>query len=235
MKFIVVDNYEALSEQVALIMVEEVKINKNANLCLASGSSPEKSYDIFVQKLLDEKINVENVLFTKLDEWCGFYDNYEVTCEKYLRDKLITPLRIADSKYISFKPDALDYDREVENVRLNLQETPVTLSILGLGKNGHLGLNEPASFLSPFAHISLLADITKMHDMVKDVEVISGMTIGMNEINNSKKIILIVSGLGKQEIFDRFLTGQICSTLPASFLWLHQDVTVIVQGDHFRF
>lgn len=235
MEYFTSENYYELSNLVASVMIDEIKANPKANICLASGSSPKLSYEIFTKRVLKENIDIKDVFFTKLDEWCGFEKNYEATCEKYLRDLILNPLGVNENKYISFKPDSNDYEREVETVKQKLQENPITLSVLGLGKNGHLGLNEPSNFLYPFAHISSLAEVTKMHDMVKDVEVSSGMTIGMNEILNSRKIILIVSGLNKQQVFDRFLLREIDTDLPATFLWLHQNVKVLIQSDQFTF
>lgn len=78
-----------------------------------------------------------------------------------------------------------------------------------------------------------LSDITRHHAMIDGSSLTHGMTIGMAEIMNAKKILLQVSGDGKEEIFKQFLSKKIDSYLPTSFLWLHPNVEVHVRLDQF--
>ncbi len=235
MKFLNVKNYRELSVITAQTMINAIKDNPCANICLASGASPDLAYQLFVQMVIEQSIDISHAMFTKLDEWCGFDGDHEATCEKYIQDRIIKKLNIKRENYITFNPNALDFKKEVEKVGKLLHQYPITLSILGIGKNGHLGLNEPNDYLNPFTHIEILSETTKAHQMLGNEVVDNGMTIGMNEILNSKNILLLISGSNKQEIFNQFLTEKITTKLPASFLWLHPNTTSIVQTDVFHY
>jgi len=233
MNFIHAKNYEELSIVVSKMMVETIESNPEANVCLATGSSPSLAYDLFVDHVRTRNTDVSTLRFTKLDEWCGIPMDHPSTCESFIRTKLLDPLKIPEDRYHSFDSMTTLYDEEGRRIHEALNKHPIDLCILGLGKNGHLGLNEPSRILVPFAHVAMLADQTKTHPMIEGVVVTKGFTLGMQEIMNSKRILLIVSGEGKQDIVRKFLKQEISTRLPASFLWLHPDVDVIVQDDRF--
>jgi galactosamine-6-phosphate isomerase len=231
MNFIHAKNYEELSIVVSEMMVETVEANPEANVCLATGSSPSLAYDLFVDHVRIHNIHVSTLRFTKLDEWCGIPMDHPSTCESFIRSKLLDPLTIHEDHYLSFDSMTIRYDEEARRIHEALAKHPIDLCVLGLGKNGHLGLNEPSHALLPFAHVAMLADQTKTHPMIEGVVVNKGFTLGMQEIMSSKRILLIVSGDGKQEVYRKFLDQTVDPQLPASFLWLHDDVIVVVQDD----
>ena len=233
MNFIHAKNYEELSIKVSEMMAETVEANPEVNLCLATGSSPSLAYDLFVDHVRTRNTDVSTLRFTKLDEWCGIPMDHPSTCESFIRTKLLDPLKIPQDRYLSFDSMTTLFDEEGGRIHEALTNRPIDLCILGLGKNGHLGLNEPSRILIPFAHVAMLADQTKTHPMIEGVVVNKGFTLGMQEILNSKRILLIVSGDGKQEIYRKLLNQEVDTELPASFLWLHDDVTVVVQDDRF--
>jgi len=96
-----------------------------------------------------------------------------------------------------------------------------------LGQNGHVAFNEPADSLHPHAHLAELSETSLNHTMINNagVEIKYGFTLGMADILQSKKIILLVNGTHKQAIMKRLLQKKISTQLPASLLWLHPNVT----------
>ncbi|MEG1301454.1 MAG: 6-phosphogluconolactonase [Erysipelotrichaceae bacterium] len=234
MKITYINNFDELSKKVSDDMVEMIKHDREANICLASGDSPELAYKYFVNDLLSNNIDYHDMTITKLDEWCHVNPESPVSCECYIRERVLSPLNIKNDNYFSFLPDANDCEKEAKKIENLLHKKPISLCILGLGRNGHLGLNEPDDYLLPYAHVCELSDITKEHPMlVGHNNVHSGMSIGMQEILNSEKIILMVCGEGKQEIFDELMTMKINSHLPASFLYLHNNVELYVDLNNF--
>lgn len=233
MKIIKYKNYEEMSEASSKLMVETIQKNSHANLCLASGGSPELTYKKFVEKA--REMDVSQIIITKLDEWCGIASDSPLACEHYLHELVLNPLHITNTQYISFLPSTNNVVNECQKVQFALQKHPIDLCVLGLGKNGHLGLNEPNVYLQPHAHQATLSTITKHHAMIEGSTLTMGMTIGMAEIMASKKIVLQVSGDGKTEIFQQFLSKKIDTQLPATFLWLHPNVEVHVRCDQFTF
>ena len=108
------------------------------------------------------------------------------------------------------------------------------MCVLGLGSNGHLGFNEPADALHPHAHVAQLSPESLAHPMVRGTStpLTYGLTLGMADILHSKQVLLLVSGRHKRDVLRRLLDDRTVSTrFPASFLWLHQDVTCFCDAD----
>lgn len=232
MKFIHVKDYDELSFKAAQIMLDECKENNKTNICLASGDSPKKTYELFTKEVLAQQIDTRFMTITKLDEWVGIERDSELSCEKYIRTMVVDPLHLQD-RFISFLPDG-NPEEEVNKVNAELSKKPIDLCVLGFGRNGHLGLNEPASHLFAHAHQIQISEVTKHHPMIKANHSIEyGMTIGMKDILDSKKVLLLMSGEGKKKLYQEFLTENISTQLPASFLWLHSNTIVIVRDDQF--
>jgi len=167
----------------------------------------------------------------KLDEWLGVRAGDAATCEHFLRSRILEPLEIEAERYISFDSETADPLRECARVDGELERRgPIDLCILGLGKNGHVGLNEPGPSLRLHCHVAKLSEQTLGHAMMssRETKPAYGLTLGIGDILHSRKIVLLVTGGGKERVIARFLDGTVTTDLPASFLWLHHDLEVFV-------
>lgn len=214
-----------LNEQASETIIQELQQNPKLLICAATGNSPTGVY----QKLVDkkERFDTSGLRFVKLDEWYGLGINDEGSCEKYLYEHLFNPLGISHNQYIAFDGKTSDAEKELENVDSYLDKYgPIDLCILGIGANGHIAFNEPADNLHPHAHMAPLSSTSLQHTMIKGTgeQVKYGMTLGMADILQSKKIILLVNGTPKNAIMQKLMEQKISTHLPASFLWLHADV-----------
>lgn len=224
---------EEISSQAKDIIIGMLQVRRNLLFCAATGKSPTLLY-----KLLAEKAAVQPQLFSqmrviKLDEWGGIPMAHAGTCESYLQQHFIRPLAISSERYISFQSDSNDPEKECENIRQTLlRQCPIDICLLGIGINGHIALNEPATFLQPYCHIAELSEQSLQHSMIteNDEKPNYGLTLGMSEILQSRKIILLINGTEKQEITRTFLSAKICTDVPASFLWLHPNVTCLINN-----
>lgn len=214
-------------------MVECVRKKPDSLFCLATGSSPTRAYEIFVELVNKEQINVQKLRILKLDEWWRVNENDPSTCENFIQTKIIKPLNISSQNYISFNSDNPDANVECNRIARIIQEQgPIDLCILGIGKNGHLGLNEPGVYFIPFSHVVELDEKTKTHDMLTktNVTIDYGMTIGMADIIASRKVLFLATGDEKNDSFNVFLKGQVRSDLPASILWLHPNALCVFES-----
>jgi len=231
-KFTETNDYKELSEISARIMLNCVKEKPDMLLCIATGTSPTLAYDIFVQTILKEKIDVTKLRIIKLDEWWKVDMNDRATCEYYVQEKIIKPLNISNENYICFNSNASDADMECKRIaKLAKEAGPIDLCILGMGKNGHLGLNEPDTCLLPFSHTVKLTEKTKTHTMLTktSVPINYGMTLGISNIISSKMILFLATGEDKNVSFHKFMSGKVCTDLPASILWLHPDTSCVYE------
>jgi galactosamine-6-phosphate isomerase len=221
---------EAMSRQAAELVFEEVRLKPSLLLCTATGSSPKNLYHILAEESQKHASLYKKARVMPLDEWIGL-PTAEGSCHAYIKKLVLTPLQIAKEHYFGFNVDAASLERECARIQKQLTlEGPIDVCILGLGKNGHLGFNEPASELQPHCHIANLAPQSQEHGMIVSATAkpTKGLTLGMEDILAAKKIILLVSGDGKEVATWRLLSGDISNNCPATWLWKHDHVDCLI-------
>jgi putative deaminase/isomerase len=229
-RFVVCDGREALARRAANAIVDAVRGQPDLLLCLASGSTPTRTYDLVGLRGRDEPALFERVRVLKLDEWAGLDMDDPSTCEVHLRQHLLDPLGIPPERYVGFRGDAIALEAECAHIATVLEEQgPIDLCVLGLGLNGHLGLNEPGPELHPGPHVAPLSRTSLDHPMVRRARahIRHGVTLGMGDILRSRKVLLLVSGAHKREAMARLRDPRVSTSFPASLLWLHGDVTCL--------
>jgi galactosamine-6-phosphate isomerase len=225
----VLPDYETLSQRAADLVVAGLRANPTALLCLAAGSTPTRTYELLALAGANDPTLFKHCRIIKLDEWGGLPPGDPATCDVQLRTLLVSPLNLTD-RYVAFESDPSDPDAEATRVADWLdQNGPIDLAILGLGVNGHLGFTEPAEYLQPFAHIAQLSQASLAHAMLakSDVRPTYGLTLGMADLIQSRRILLLVSGPTKRDPLARLLSGRITTEFPASMLQMHNDVQLL--------
>jgi galactosamine-6-phosphate isomerase len=169
------------------------------------------------------------VRLLNLDEWGGLASADSASCEAHLRSALISPLNLAE-RYIGFDGQAADPEAECRRIRDWLARNgPIDVCVLGLGLNGHLGFNEPAEHLQPHAHVAQLSKASLSHAMVqrRAAPPTYGLTLGMADLLQARRILLLVTGASKRPTMERLLSGRLTTEFPASLLALHRDVRLL--------
>lgn len=218
--------YPEMSQAAARFMYAELGKKTGAVLCAASGNSPRLAYDLLAQHYLAKEEKAAFKLLS-LDEWVGLPADHPACGAYQLTNQLIRPLDLTG--YFLFDGQFSDEKKEIARGRSYLEENgPIDLCVLGIGVNGHLGFNEPDSYVRPTIHKIALAETSKSHNMITGSGFTPeyGITLGVGDILQSRKILLLVNGTAKRGIMDRFFTRQVTTQLPASFLWLHRDLTI---------
>jgi len=228
MKITYFDTYEAMSLNAGQLIFDKLLQKPEMLFCAASGSSPYGTYAELVNKYKSDPDVFSKMRILKLDEWGGIPMSDPQTCESFLQENLISPLNIPPERFYSFDSNPENPKKECETVNFIIRNNgSIDLCVLGLGLNGHIAFNEPASCLIPDCHVTNLSVKSMEHPMaVKMKEKPTfGLTIGMADILQSQKILILITGNNKDHILKRFLSKEITTKLPASFLWLHNDVT----------
>jgi galactosamine-6-phosphate isomerase len=221
-----VANYQELSALAAKHIIEEVKAKPNLLFCAATGGSPTGMY----AEMQKEKDVFSQMRVIKMDEWGIIPSSHPDSCESYLQKHLLGPLEIPNDRYVTFDPNSDEASAEIQRIESYIRaNSPMDICILGLGKNGHIAFNEPAAYLQPGFHQAILAESTIQHDPALSQGAVPafGWCVGMQGILQSKKIIFLVTGKGKETALEQILTKQISTDCPASFLWLHPNVELI--------
>ena len=220
-----------MSREAAASVIAAAAAKSDSLLCVPAGNSPAGLYQELIREAGRKPDLFRSLCVVKLDEWLGVLASDPASCEYFLKNRLLDPLAVAAERYISFDPETADPLRECERIRGELERRgPIDLCILGLGKNGHVGLNEPGPSLRLHCHVAKLSEETLRHSMMssKESKPAHGLTLGIGDILQSRKIVLLVTGEGKKRVIARFLDGTVTTDLPATLLWLHHDLEVLL-------
>jgi galactosamine-6-phosphate isomerase len=219
-----------MGEQAAKVILSELRQKPDLLLCASAGGTPNQTYACLAAACTRQARLFRKLRILQIDEWGGLPRRSEMTCEMDLRQKLLSPLRISPDRFVSFRSDTPKPKAECRRVaRWLAAKGPIDICVLGLGYNGHVAMNEPASACKPFAHVAKLAPISRNHPMLKGLprKPCYGLTLGLGEILQSRKILLLVSGKQKRTPLQRLMTPEVTPRFPASFLWLHPDATLV--------
>jgi galactosamine-6-phosphate isomerase len=226
-------DYEALSRRAADTLLDILRENPRALICLAAGSTPTRTYQLLAEHGRREPQLFARSRWIKLDEWGGLSMDDPATCEKQLRDLLITPLALAE-RYTAFNSNPENREAECSRIASWLRDNgPIDVAVLGLGINGHLGFNEPAEILQPHPHIAELSDSSLSHSMLdaSGHRPTFGLTLGMADLFAARSILFLASGKSKRAPLQRLVSGGITTAFPASLLHLHKNVTLLCDAD----
>jgi galactosamine-6-phosphate isomerase len=193
----VLGDAEAVAARAADLIIEAVRAQPHLVLCAATGSTPTRTYELLAERAEAEPSLFGSLRVVKLDEWAGLAMDHPSTCEAYLQAHVLTPLAIPPERYLSFVSDAADPAAECRRVQSELDGWGgVGISLLGIGLNSHLGLNEPADALVGPAHVATLEARTANHTMLADegITVSEGITLGMDSVLGSALVLLLVTG-----------------------------------------
>ena len=239
MKIIVEKNYDEMSKKASEIIALEVKNNPHAILGLATGSTPIGTYKELIRMHNEENLDFSKIKTFNLDEYVGLDGDHLNSYRYFMDEELFNHINITkkntnvpDGKTKDLLSFCKDYDKRIE------EAGGVDLQLLGIGTNGHIAFNEPADELSVNTSIVKLTEETinanaRFFDSIDEVPK-EAISMGIGSILKAKKILLLANGKGKAEAIKKLLNSDKVSTrLPASFLHLHPDVTIIVDEDAY--
>jgi galactosamine-6-phosphate isomerase len=231
MNFHYFSDFESMSTAGFELIKKEVENKPDLLFCVASGGSPSGTYaQMSAHKNLHPEFG-EQLRVIKLDEWGGLEPDSAFTSELDVQQKFVQPMGIPADRYWTIDPDTSDPEGACLKMEQVLErEGPLDICILGIGVNGHIALNEPGDTHQLPYHVCELAPSTLANGMLKTLKQPPsfGMTIGLRGIMQSKLILLFIAGSGKKEAFERLKDPRVSGQFPASYLWLHSNVQVLV-------
>ena len=235
MEIIKTKDYKELSEYAGKIILEEIKSEKHTLICLASGDTPHGAYTYVADALKDEDLSKYNFVFVGLDEWAGMDKDDKGSCQDYMQRDLFGKLNLAPGQLVEFNAKADNLEEECRKMDDFIKENGgLDLVILGVGMNGHLGLNEPGTDFDMYSHVVDLSDNTKevakkYFDSEKKLE--KGITLGIKHFLEAKKEVLIISGSRKADIAKKLINGEVSAEIPATSAKLHKNSCLILDGE----
>lgn len=239
MEVILVEHYAEMSELAAQLVEEQINKNDYSILGLATGSTPLVLYRNLIEGHNQRGVSYKNIQSFNLDEYLGMDQDHPGSYYTFMNenlfkhiDILMEHIQIPHSQPRSVQEECERYDQVIESIG------PIDLQILGIGSNGHIGFNEPGSDLNSTTHVVELAASTRndnahFFESLEEVPT-HAITMGLQSILKSKRILLLASGERKAEAVKRLLSAHVNDMFPASHLWSHDNVTLIVDQDAYK-
>lgn len=230
MKIIVAENYEELSAKAAVDLLQLMGSQDDPVICTASGDSPAGLYKEIVQQVMKNNARIDHWKFLSLDEWTGLNGSDEGSCRYHLDQQLFHPLKVDGDRICFFDGKADDLEKECKRIEAFINhEGGIDVSVLGLGMNGHIGMNEPYTSKTSRTHVADLDPITQQTGQKyfkKEQALTGGITLGIATLLDSRHIQLLVSGAHKAPITKQILEAEVSEKLPGSLLRNHPGLTV---------
>ena len=228
-------DYKSLSIAVADEIINTVKHNPTAMLCLASGDTPRLAYSFVVQKCREDNIDLNKCTFVALDEWMGIPPDNEGSCQYFLRQTMFTPLNVPEHNIHFFNALAKDPQNECNKMNAIIQDKGgIDLMVVGIGMNGHIGFNEPSETLQQYAHIVDLDETSKtvgQKYFKESTALTTGITLGLSHMLESRQVILMANGLKKSGIIKKTIEEEVSPQLPATTIRNHANGFVMLDED----
>lgn len=216
-------DYEAMSRRCAELIKECLEEKPNALLCFPAGSTVVRTCEILSNMQIAGEIDFSRAHFVALDEWLDLEDESE-NCTSFLERHLYGPLGIRDDQKNLFDIHAHDLDAECRRMdEIIFAHGGIDLMLLGLGMNGHLGLNEPGGDFEDYAKVVDLSETTMQVGQKyfsSPVKLTRGITLGVHHMYEAKSVILQVSGSEKSKIVEELYRSVPTDQLPGTVLKL---------------
>ena len=230
MKIFIFESKEELGKALGHEFTELVKENPHAILGLATGSSPLETYQAIAEEAKEEGISFAEVQSFNLDEYlsCPLEDQ---TYRYFMNENLFSKIDIqAKNTHFPSVSELGGYDKEIE------EAGGVDFQLLGIGRNGHIGFNEPGTDFHSLTHVVDLTDSTReanarfFHND-KNLVPTQAVTIGIGTIKKSRRIALIANGVDKAEAIAKLYREEEDPSFPATALVHHPHFEVYVTAE----
>ena len=224
-----------VANEIAELIRQRQKQGKNAVLGLATGSTPTKVYEFLVKFHQEEGLSFKNVITFNLDEYFPMEPDSIHSYVCFMNEHLFDHIDIKKSN-INIPDGTLDKEDVKEFCEAFEQKIQkaggLDIQILGIGRTGHIGFNEPGSSISSKTRMVRLDRVTRL-DAASDFFGLENvpskaLTMGVGTILAAKRIILMAWGEGKAGIIKQAVEGQIRESVPATFLQNHDNCDFIL-------
>jgi glucosamine-6-phosphate deaminase len=230
MNVLIVDseNFAETAADVVADVVEE-HIGSPGVVGFATGATPPPVYELLTRRF--EKKDMSKLAVFNVDEYLGISPGDPKTCLSRMKAQLYDAIR--PGKEIFFRSDAPDPEEDARRALKEIRERGgLSLQILGIGKDGHIGFNDPGT---PWELETVVVSFSSSSRADKaafwggiDKVPVQGTTLGVKGIMNARNLLLLAKGESKADVVRAALQGPITPEVPASALQLHPFVTVVL-------
>lgn len=229
MEVILQDDAEAVADTAFELVLSALKAKPNLVLGLATGNTPLALY----RRLREARLDLRKVRFFNLDELVGLGPEDPLSFHHFLRKNLLDGLKVTPGNVRLLRGDVGDLEKAAAAYEAAIRKAGgIDLQILGIGRNGHIGFNEPGSSLGSRTRpktleAQTLEDYARGFPAAKAVPRFS-VTMGIGTILEARRLLMLATGSSKAEPIRRIVEGPVTSETPGSALQLHPQAHVVL-------
>ena len=226
-----------VANEIATLIKKKQKNNQNCVLGLATGTSPISVYNELVRMHKEDGLSFFNVISFNLDEYFPMKKDDIQSYHHFMNEHLFSHVDIKPENI--FIPDGDISENEINDYCQSYDEKisklgGIDFQLLGIGRTGHIGFNEPGSnydSLTRRIHLNYITrnDARKSFYGIENVPT-TAITMGIKTIRKSKRIVLLAWGQNKSSVIKKAIENEIDSNIPASFLQKHSNVTFVLDN-----
>lgn len=232
MRLILCDDYEEMSRQCTKLIASQIFLKPNCVLGLATGSTPVGVYSMLSEMNQKGELDFSEVKTFNLDEYYPIAPENPQSYHTFMNENLFSKVNLKKENTHILDGLSKDPEKECENFEKMIEDAEgIDLQLLGVGRNGHIGFNEPDENLNTNTHLTDLTKSTieansRFFESEDEVPK-QALTMGISTILKSRKIIIMANGTAKHNAVMSLLTNQINTETPATMLKVHPDVVLI--------
>ncbi len=236
MEVIIQPNKDSAAALVARVIAHELRANPHLVLGLATGNTMESVYRQLVRMHQQEKLDFSLCSTFNLDEYVGLFPSDPNSYRHYMDHHLFRHVNVDIRNTHLPNGLATDLDSECRRYEALIQRFGgIDLQLLGIGKAGHIGFNEPLSALRSRTRVKALTPTTLKQNAGafggEDKMPRRAITMGVGTILECRRCILLATGESKAEVIAKAVEGPITSMISATTLQLHARCTVVVDEE----
>ncbi len=239
MRIIICKDYEKMSDEAAKMVAAQLTIKPDSILGLATGTTPIGMYKRLIAMNKSGDIDFSKVRSFNLDEYYPIDPDNNQSYRYFMNEQLFDHVNIDKSNTRVPNGQAADPVQEGKDYDAAIDAAGgIDLQILGIGRNGHIGFNEPDANLIAGTHRTMLTQDTieansRLFNSIDEVPT-QAITMGMVSILKSKMIVLLANGKNKHEAVQKLLDDTITTSNPATFLKTHPNVVIICDEECYN-
>ena len=228
----ILESAQAVALKAADICAELIQRKPDARLGLAAGATPQALYAELIRRNQLGHLSFSRIETFNLDEYLGIGPQHPQSFHRAMRDSLFAHVDLDPVNIHFLAGDSADPAGEAAAYEALIKARGgIDLQILGIGRNGHIGFNEPGSSLGSRTRVETLSRAT-----VRDNQLgkpgfeasIMAITMGIGTILDAKALLVLATGAAKAAAVAAALEGPLAASCPASAIQLHPDATVIL-------
>ena len=225
------NNAEEIGKAVANLIVEQVNEKPDSVLGFATGASPVPKYQALIKAYNKGKVSFKDITTFNLDEYCDLPKDDKNSYYTIMHENLFNHIDVKEENVNFLNGNAENTDAECTRYDDLLTENKIDIQLLGVGRNGHIGFNEPSNkFTKGSFKVRLSQSTIDANSVYFDEDTMPhyALTMGTVSIMKSKQIILIATGRSKSDAIYGLVNGDISPSCPASVLQLHPNVHIFL-------